>query len=75
MATGNWWPIRAGIEGFVANRKRAVLKSVGLVLGESMSSMKVRSTKTGKWPHITFVKRKLKPLGTSSSRSATAGTG
>ena len=64
MATDDWWPIRAGIEDFVANRKRTVLKSAGLVPDESMSAMKVRSTKTGKWPHITFVKRKPKPLGT-----------
>jgi hypothetical protein len=50
MATGNWWPIRAGIEDFVANRKRTALKSAGLVPDESMSAIKVRSTNTGKWP-------------------------
>ena len=48
MATDDWWPIRAGIEDFVANRKRTVLKSAGLVPDESMSAMKVRSTKNWK---------------------------
>jgi hypothetical protein len=64
MATNDCLPICAGIEDFVANRKNTLLKSAGLVPDESMSSMKVRSTKTGKFPYITFVKRKPKPLGT-----------
>ena len=64
MATGDWWLIRTGIEDFAANRKRRIFNSAGLVPDESMSAIKMRSTKTGKWPHATFVKRKPKPLGT-----------
>lgn len=63
LATDEWAPIRAGVDDFNANRKRSVIKGPAQVPDETMCAHKVRSTKSGLWPHITFVKRKPKPLG------------
>jgi hypothetical protein len=59
-----WWKIQGVLDGHNENRKRTIVKSRVQTLDESMSSYKPRTTKTGGLPHLSFIKRKPKPLGT-----------
>ena len=45
-------------------RRRDLLKTVYLLMDESMSAWRPKTTKTGGLPNITFEPRKPKPLGT-----------
>lgn len=59
-----WFPILGMVDGFNANRKKTIAASAMKVLDESMSALRPRNTKTGGYPHISFIKRKPEPLGT-----------
>ena len=59
-----WWPIRGGVDGFNANRMRTIRRSRALCTDEAMSAFQPRSSKLGGLPHLSFVQRKPRPLGT-----------
>jgi hypothetical protein len=59
-----WWRISRLVSGFNDNRKRTIRKSNVLTIDESMPPFKPRTTKNGGLPHLSFTKRKPKPLGT-----------
>jgi len=59
-----WWEIRSMVDMFNANRKAKVAASVYKVMDESMSSFRPQTSKTGNLPHLSFILRKPKPLGT-----------
>ncbi|GAX16789.1 hypothetical protein FisN_UnNu081 [Fistulifera solaris] len=58
-----WHPILGLLNGYNENRKRTVASSSKIVLDESMSPFKPRTTKTSSLPHLQFILRKPKPLG------------
>ena len=59
-----WNEIRPLIDAFNANRRRVVAASATQVVDESMSPFQLRTTKSSKLPHLSYVARKPKPLGT-----------
>jgi hypothetical protein len=59
-----WWEIRSLVDAFNENRKAKVAASVYKVMDESMSSFRPQTSKTGNLPHLSFILRKPKPLGT-----------
>ncbi len=56
-------------------RRRDLLKTVYLLMDESMSAWRPKTTKTGGLPNITFEPRKPKPLGTMLKNGVEATTG
>lgn len=56
-------PVRTLVDGYNDNRKQNVASSIKIVLDESMSPFKPRTSKTSGWPNISFIFRKPKPLG------------
>ena len=59
-----WNPICPLIDGFNQNRRSTVEASARKVVDECMSAFQPRTTPSSSLPHITFVLRKPKPLGT-----------
>ena len=59
-----WNEIRPLTDGFNENRRLIIASSVVQVLDESMSAFRPRTTKQSLLPHISFIARKPKPLGT-----------
>jgi hypothetical protein len=59
-----WWEIRFMVNAFNKNRNTKVAASVYKVMDESMSSFRPQTSKTGNLPHISYIMRKPKPLGT-----------
>ena len=59
-----WNAIRPLIDGFNENRRRTVESSNRKVVDECMSAFQPRTTAYSLLPHLTFVLRKPKPLGT-----------
>ena len=59
-----WYPLNSLVEAFNDNRRRWLVASLVIVLDESMSSFQPRTTKTSLLPHLSFIFRKPKPLGT-----------
>lgn len=70
-----WWPIRGGVDGFNQNRQRTVTKSRALCIDESMSGYQPRASKLGGLPHLSFIKRKPRPLGTEFKCAADGASG
>ena len=64
VATDPWYKFRAFVKAFNKNRRRTVITSKSLVIDESMSAFRPRTTARGGLPNISFVKRKPKPMGT-----------
>ena len=56
-------------------KRRDLLKTVYLLMDESMSAWRPKTTKTGGLPNITFEPRKPKPLGTMLKNGVEATTG
>ena len=70
-----WWRIRDAIKCFNLARATWVAASRKKTLDENMSHMNPQTTKTGGLPHISFIKRKPRPLGTELKSSACAAVG
>lgn len=58
-----WYMISWFVEEFNKNRRQTVAASRVLTIDETMTAWKPRSTKTGGLPHLSYVMRKLEPLG------------
>jgi hypothetical protein len=56
-------------------KRRDMLKTVYLIMDESMSAWRPKTSKTGGLPNITFEPRKPKPLGTMFKNGVEATTG
>lgn len=56
-------PVKSLIDGYNDNRKQNIAASIDIVLDESMSPYRPRTTSTGGLPNISFIFRKPKPLG------------
>jgi hypothetical protein len=65
-----WWPIRGGVNGLNENRSQTIVRSRALCIDESMSAFQPRSSKLGGLPHLSFIKRKPRPLGTEFKSAA-----
>ena len=63
-STDPWNEIRPLIDGFNQNRRGVVAASATQVLDECMSAFQPRTTKSSLLPHLSYVARKPKPLGT-----------
>jgi hypothetical protein len=63
-ATDPWYKFRRFVEAFNENRRRTVITSKSIVIDESMSAFRPRTTPRGGLPNISYVKRKPKPMGT-----------
>ena len=59
-----WWRWSKAIEDFNDRRKDLLSRSYTLILDECMSAWKPHTSATGRLRNISFVIRKLKPLGT-----------
>ena len=64
IATDQWYRFRPMVDAFNKNRRRNVIMSKSIVIDESMSAFRPRTTARGGLPNISFVKRKPKPMGT-----------
>ena len=73
--TSNPW-FRADVieEAMNANRVKVVAAGHIKVLDESMSSFRPRTSKTGNLPHISYIMRKPRPLGTEDKNGGDAAT-
>lgn len=60
-----WWQFEDAIIQFNNNRRQRVQASPWLVVDESMSAWRPRTTATGGLPNISFIIRKPEPLGKS----------
>ena len=58
-----WWMITDGIKKFNENRQRTILASSDRVINESMSAFCPQTHKFGNLPFLSFIARKLEPLG------------
>ena len=67
-----WWQIIGGVNQYNSIRKRTFTHVPVVVLDESMSTWRPRTTKTGGLPHLTFQQRKPEPLG-SEFKTASCG--
>ena len=59
-----WNQIMPLVDGFNKNRRRTVAASSTITLDEAMSAFQPRTTQTSTLPHLSYIKRKPKPLGT-----------
>ena len=71
----DWYRIDHLVKGFNENRSKFVAASIRKVFDESMSQWKPRTTDKGRLPHLSFVLRKPRPLGTEFKTVACAETG
>lgn len=56
-------PVKLLIDGYNDNRTQKIAAAIVIVLDESMSNFKPRTTATSKLPNISFIFRKPKPIG------------
>ena len=70
-----WKQIQLLVNDFNATIKKNYVSSDRLCLDESMSAWRPRQDKYGGLPHISFIKRKPKPLGTEFKSVADAESG
>ncbi len=70
-----WWMIDRYLCDFLQNRKRLVAATCWKVLDKLMSAFRPRTRKTGNLPHLSYLLRKPKPLGTEFKCCADTGTG
>jgi len=75
VASDPWWLIRLGVDGFNENRARTVVPGLVLTIDELMIAFQPRTTKTGGLPHLSFIKRKPRPLGTEMKCAACGRSG
>jgi hypothetical protein len=60
-----WWKFDGAVEAFNNNRYEKVQISLWLIIDETMSAWRPRTTPTGGLPNISFILRKPEPLGKS----------
>jgi hypothetical protein len=70
-----WHMCMLMVDGFNKNRHDWVAASVRKILDESMSAYRPRTSKTGGYPHLSFILRKPEPLGTEFKTIACSVTG
>jgi len=70
-----WHHLIAGVEEFNQIRRERISASNWILIDESMSSWRPRTSKTGKLPNISFILRKPKPLGTEFKTTGCSITG
>jgi len=58
-----WWKFDGAVEAFNNNRYDKVQISIWLIIDETMSAWRPRTTPTGGLPNISFILRKPEPLG------------
>ena len=56
-------PVKSLLDGFNNNRKKNIASSIDIVLDESMSPFRPRTTSSSLLPNLSFIFRKPKPLG------------
>ena len=71
----DWYQIDHLVKGFNESRSKFVAAAIRKVFDESMSQWKPRTTEKGRLPHLSFVLRKPRPLGTEFKTVACAETG
>jgi hypothetical protein len=70
-----WYPIIDHVNGYNTNRTLRIAASKEKTVDETMSPFMPQTTKRGGLPHLSFVKRKPKPLGSEFKTVACAKTG
>ena len=75
MTGDPWHMVLLMVDGFNSNRHQVVASSAEKVLDECMSAYQPQTTKTGNLPHLSYVLRKPKPLGTEFKVAACPVTG
>lgn len=70
-----WSMIQNLVTEFNKNRERNVRPGSIIVYDESMSQWKPRTSKTGGLPHLSYIQRKPRPLGTEFKNAADAESG
>ena len=61
--TDPYHPVKSLLDGFNNNRKKNIASSIDIVLDESMSPFRPRTTSSSLLPNLSFIFRKPKPLG------------
>ena len=61
-----WWQIVEAFDDFTKNRQQTIASSNVITIDESMSAYAPQTEKTGNIPHLSYVFRKPKPLGTEA---------
>jgi hypothetical protein len=70
-----WHPIGLLVDGFNENRNRTIAASFMKLLDELMSAFVLQTTALGGLPHLSYIYRKPKPLGTEGKVEACGETG
>jgi hypothetical protein len=70
-----WHPIGLLVDGFNENRNRTIAASILKILDEEMSAFVPQTTALGGLPHLSYIFRKPKPLGTEGKVMACGATG
>ena len=70
-----WYQIISLIDDFNDNRKKVVAASIVKILDELMSAYYPQKSKTGNLPHLSYVLRKLRPLGSEFKCVSCGATG
>ena len=71
-ANDPWAAVQGFVNDFNTNRKENVASSNRKIADESMSPLKPRSSKNGNLPHLSYIRRKPKPLGSELKTLACA---
>jgi hypothetical protein len=74
-ANDEWAPLQGLVNDFNDTVKRNFAASDQLCLDESMSPWRPRKTKKGNLPHLSYIERKPKPIGTEFKSVACSVTG
>ena len=70
-----WYKIRTGVNEFNTSRLSHINTGTIIVADESMSPFQPRTTTTAGLPHLSFIQRKPRPLGTEFKNTADGDTG
>lgn len=71
----DWSMISDLVRNFNTNRQKNISPGSHIVYDESMSQWKPRTSKTGGLPHLSYIQRKPRPLGTEFKNAADAESG
>jgi hypothetical protein len=70
-----WYMVTPVVKGFNENRRRTTRAGRVLTMDELMAAFRPRTSKRGGLPHLSFIMRKPKPLGTVFKCVADGSTG
>jgi hypothetical protein len=62
--TNEWWRFQGAVDEFNHLRKNRLLSGFWMLIDESMSAWRPRTSPTGNLPNISFIFRKPENLGT-----------